>query len=258
MPFFPLTVTDPASADQPAWLRTNLTLIDRGLQVSALRSDLRLVSAEPDAFEHPHFEAWLQTYADRLRHHGIRHLWWWISDHDEVGTSALSPATRMLTSFVSLGRRELLQHQAFGAPCLRSRFHTGLASVSHGVNYWESRDGSQSRRAGCRPRATFIRRFANVCAVPEAYRCHRASAPKTLLISMITFAAATSVTLWSGTTCPTSARSEMSTSRLAECAAEGQPSSIRQLRRRFTRRSVTTCMQRSRGRACTGIGFCSA
>jgi len=167
VPFFPLTVTNPASADEPPWLRTNLALIDRAASV---RSGERLAVgflAERDVFEHPSFEAWLQAYADKLREHRIRHLWWWISDHDEVATS-LQSATRMLASFRNLGAQGVAVHQAFGGSLSSLALPNGLASVAHGVNYWESKGWEPIATGGLPTARYFHPALRERLRVPEA------------------------------------------------------------------------------------------
>ena len=154
VPFFPLEVREALGTPHPTWLETNLDMIRAA---SGLRPAERLAAgflAELDVFDHPSFEAWLTAYADVLVETGVRHLWWWISDHDEVATS-LQRATRMLQSFSELAQRGVLVHQAFGGSLSTFALPHGLATVAHGVNYWESK-GWEPIASGGLPSARYF------------------------------------------------------------------------------------------------------
>jgi hypothetical protein len=137
VPFFPLLISDLSEA-KPSWLDVNLELASLA---SEIRDPSRLAVgflASLDVFDHDRFEVWLEAYADQLTGLGIQHLWWWISDHDEVATS-LQGATRLIKSVERLSARGIQVHQAFGGSLSSLTLLRGLSSVAHGVNYWEQK-----------------------------------------------------------------------------------------------------------------------
>jgi hypothetical protein len=148
---------------------------------AALRSPDRLAAgflAELDVFDHPHFDTWLEAYADTLDEAGVRHLWWWISDHDEVDSS-LQRATRMLRSFQMLAGRGIAAHQAFGGSLSTFGLTHGLATVAHGVNYWESKGWEPIASGGLPTARYFHPGLRERLRVPEAIAVveHRISDP---------------------------------------------------------------------------------
>lgn len=167
VPFFPLAVRDPLAPSAPPWLATNLAMIRAA---AALRPPDRLAAgllAELDVFDHPNFESWLGAYADVLYEADIRHLWWWVSDHDEVDTS-LQRAARMLKSFRALSERGIAVHQAFGGSLSSFALTHGLATVAHGVNYWENKGWEPIASGGLPTARYFHPGLRERLRVPEA------------------------------------------------------------------------------------------
>jgi hypothetical protein len=167
VPFFPLTVRDPSEASPPPWFATNLDIIRLA---SKIRPPERLAAgflAELDVFDHPNFEPWLNAYADVLHATGVRHLWWWISDHDEIETS-LPRASRMLKSFKELAERGISVHQAFGGSFSTLALTRGLSTVAHGVNYWESKGWEPIASGGLPTARYFHAGLRERLRVPEA------------------------------------------------------------------------------------------
>lgn len=167
VPYFPLTVTGTSSGDVPPWLRTNLSFV---AEAAGLMEPSKLAVgflADLDVFDHPNFGVWLGAYVDQLLAHEIKHLWWWISDHDEVNTS-LQRAVKLLTSFQHIRSRGIEVHQAFGGSLSSSALSLGLTSVGHGVNYWEQK-GWEPISTGGLPTARFFHpELRERLRVPEA------------------------------------------------------------------------------------------
>lgn len=166
IPFFPLTVETVAEV-QPKWLGVNLEMIK---EAAGLRPPERLAAgflAELDVFDHENFEAWRNAVADCLVETGVRHLWWWISDHDEIGTS-LQRASRMLKSFEDFAARGITVHQAFGGSLSTLALTKGLGSVAHGVNYWESKGWEPIASGGLPTARYFHPGLRERLRVPEA------------------------------------------------------------------------------------------
>jgi hypothetical protein len=167
VPFFPLLVSDLSDTAKPSWLDVNLELA--GLAAS-MRDPSRLAVgflASLDVFDHSRFPIWLEAYADRLSSLGIQHLWWWVSDHDEVTTS-LQRATRLIDSIESLSAREIHVHQAFGGSLSSLALLRGLSSVSHGVNYWEQKGWEPIATGGLPSARYFHPGLRERLRVPEA------------------------------------------------------------------------------------------
>ncbi len=167
VPFFPLVLRDAGPEASPDWLPVNLALIR---DAARLRPPGRLAAgllAELDVFDHQEFNVWLGEYADCLREAGIGHLWWWISGHDEITTS-LQRATRMLESFRTLADRGIAVHQAFGGSFSTLALQQDLASVSHGVNYWESKGWEPIASGGLPSARYFHPALRERLRVPEA------------------------------------------------------------------------------------------
>jgi hypothetical protein len=167
VPFFPLAVSDPAGNTEPDWMALNLQMLR---EAASLRSADRLAAgflAELDVFDHPAFDQWLGAYGDVLTETGISHLLWWISDHDEVATS-LQRASRMLSSFKTLADRGIYVHQAFGGSLSTFALASGLSSVAHGVNYWESKGWEPIASGGLPTARYFHPGLRERIRVPEA------------------------------------------------------------------------------------------
>jgi len=167
VPFFPLAVRDPGASSPPPWLATNLDMLRAAAD---LREAERLAAgflAELDVLDHPNYDEWFGEYADVLVQTGIRHLWWWISDHDEVQTS-LQRATRMLQSFRVLDERGIAVHQAFGGSLSTFALAQGLTTVGHGVNYWESKGWEPIASGGLPTARYFHPGLRERLRVPEA------------------------------------------------------------------------------------------
>jgi hypothetical protein len=167
VPFFPLLVADLSETAKPDWLDVNLELASLA---AGMRDPSRLAVgflASLDVFDHDRFSVWLEAYADRLNSLGIQHLWWWISDHDEVTTS-LQRATRLISSIGSLSAREIQVHQAFGGSLSSLALLRGLSSVSHGVNYWEQKGWEPIATGGLPSARYFHPGLRERLRVPEA------------------------------------------------------------------------------------------
>jgi hypothetical protein len=167
IPFFPLAVRNPTIPDPPDWFGVNLEMITTAAQIYPPERLAAGFLAELDVFDHPNFGTWLGTYADRLEATGVNHLWWWVSDHDEIDTS-LQRAARMLTSFKSLSDRGISVHQAFGGSLSSLALPRGLASVGHGVNYWEQKGWEPISTGGLPSARYFHPRLRERLRVPEA------------------------------------------------------------------------------------------
>jgi len=166
VPFFPLLVSD-LSAAKPSWLDVNLRL---AAAAAAGRDSARLAVgflASLDVFDHERFDIWLEAYADKLDELGIRHLWWWVSDHDEVTTS-LQRASRLIKSIESLAARGIQVHQAFGGSLSSLALLRGLSSVAHGVNYWEQKGWEPIATGGLPSARYFHPALRERLRVPEA------------------------------------------------------------------------------------------
>lgn len=167
IPFFPLAVQNPKLTDPPAWFDLNLNMISEAAQRYPADRLAAGFLAELDVFDHPNFEAWLNAYIDRLRETGVKHLWWWISDHDEVDSS-LQRAARLLESFASLAENEINVHQAFGGSLSSLALPRGLATVGHGINYWEQKGWEPISTGGLPVARYFHPRLRERLRVPEA------------------------------------------------------------------------------------------
>jgi hypothetical protein len=166
-PFFPLTVRDAREPSEPSWMAANIDMIRAAAE---LRSPARLAAgflAELDVLDHPSFIDWLSAYADVLDETNVRHLWWWISDHDEVQTS-LQRATLILQSFEMLAERGIAVHQAFGGSLSSFALTHGLTTVAHGVNYWESKGWEPIASGGLPTARYFHPGLRERLRVPEA------------------------------------------------------------------------------------------
>jgi hypothetical protein len=167
VPFFPLLVDDISATAKPPWLDVNLRL---AAEAAASRESARLAVgflASMDVFDHERFDVWLDAYADQLGKLGIKHLWWWISDHDEVTTS-LQRATRLIKSIESLAARDIEVHQAFGGSLSSLALLRGLSSVAHGVNYWEQKGWEPISTGGLPAARYFHPALRERLRVPEA------------------------------------------------------------------------------------------
>lgn len=167
IPFFPLSVRDPSGPSPPPWLSTNLEMIN---EAADLRPPHRLAAgllADLDVFDHEYFEVWLDQYVETLMAAGVEHLWWWISDHEEVQTS-LQRAVRMLNAFSKLAGRGIAVHQAFGGSLSSFALAHGLGTVAHGVNYWESKGWEPIASGGLPSARYFHPGLRERLRVPEA------------------------------------------------------------------------------------------
>jgi hypothetical protein len=167
IPYFPLAVRDLASPDPPDWFKVNLAMIS---EAAARYPSDRLAAgflAELDVFDHDNFGVWLDTLIERLQETGINHLWWWISDHEEVETS-LQRAARLLSSFQKLDQAGIKVHQAFGGSLSSLALAHGLTSVGHGINYWEQKGWEPISTGGLPVARYFHPRLRERLRVPEA------------------------------------------------------------------------------------------
>lgn len=167
IPFFPLAVQNPTNPDPPDWLDVNLQMIATAAgRFPASRLAAGFL-AELDVFDHRNFDAWLNAYADSLEAAGVEHLWWWISDHDEIETS-LQRAAKMLSSFRMLADRGINVHQAFGGSLSSLALSHGLTTVAHGVNYWEQKGWEPISTGGLPSARYFHPHLRERLRVPEA------------------------------------------------------------------------------------------
>ncbi len=167
VPFFPLSVRAAESPSPPAWLAVNIAMIRTA---SELRPHERLAAgflADLDVFDHPHFDEWLTEYLDALGETHIEHLWWWVSEHDEIDTS-LQRAARMLNAFTRCAERGIAVHQAFGGSLSSFALTHGLSSVAHGVNYWEAKGWEPIASGGLPTARYFHPGLRERLRVPEA------------------------------------------------------------------------------------------
>lgn len=132
VPSFPL---QPNADEQqkPAWLAVNLRLLDAAAK---LYSPDRLAAGlliEESLFDSDKqlddiCEAYLAVPAD--------HIWLWVSDNEEVDmTIPRAQRLRKIVRDLSAGGKHV--HQAFGGSFSTLLLRDGLASVAHGVAYWE-------------------------------------------------------------------------------------------------------------------------
>lgn len=167
IPFFPLAVQDLGSPHPPDWFGVNLALISEAAgRFPADRLAAGLL-AELDVFDHENFDVWLDSIIERLQETGIHHLWWWISDYDEVDTS-LQRAARLLSSFRKLDEAGIKVHQAFGGSFSGLALARGLTSVGHGTNYWEQKGWEPISTGGLPTARYFHPRLRERLRVPEA------------------------------------------------------------------------------------------
>ncbi len=167
IPFFPLAVENTTHPDPPDWFGRNLEMISAAAQSYPPDRLAAGFLAELDVFDHQNFITWLDTYAEALEQAGVSHLWWWISDHDEIDSS-LQRATRLLESFQSLAERGIKVHQAFGGSLSSLALQRGLTSVGHGVNYWEQKGWEPISTGGLPTARYFHPRLRERLRVPEA------------------------------------------------------------------------------------------
>jgi hypothetical protein len=167
VPFMPLTIREPGGTVSPPWLSANLAMIRAA---AGIRDPSRLAAAflaELDVLDHPSFDPWFTTYLDVLAETRIEHLWWWVSDHDELHTS-LQRAALMLESFAKLEQCGIAVHQAFGGSLSSFALGQALTSVGHGVNYWESKGWEPIASGGLPTARYFHPGLRERLRVPEA------------------------------------------------------------------------------------------
>jgi hypothetical protein len=167
VPFFPLAIDDLGSPDPPAWFGTNLDLISKAAESFPADRLAAGFLAELDVLDHENFDTWLNTYIERMQQAGIGHLWWWISDHDEVGTT-LQRASRLIKSFRKLDEAGIKVHQAFGGSLSSLALAYGLTTVGHGVNYWEQKGWEPISTGGLPVARYFHPKLRERLRVPEA------------------------------------------------------------------------------------------
>jgi hypothetical protein len=153
VPFFPLRHTGPSG--EPRALRPNLALLNAATEVA---DPARLAVAaliEPDLLDDwSSFEPHWRTFVDHVVTSGVKHVWLWISDNDEITMTGVR-AVRLLALIESLAEQDLQVHQAFGGSFSSFALSRGLTSVGHGVNYWESK-GWQPIASGGLPTARYF------------------------------------------------------------------------------------------------------
>jgi hypothetical protein len=150
VPFFPLQA--PRPGERPGWLDVNMKLIEAALAAVPGRERLALgVLVEADLFDDWWlFEPLLNVYLDL----DIDHIWFWISENEEVDMSL--PRAKQLREVVrSAQERGRHLHQAFGGSFSTLLLTEGLASVAHGVNYWEAK-GWEPLAGGGLPTARYF------------------------------------------------------------------------------------------------------
>jgi hypothetical protein len=132
VPSFPLQ-PNVEQQEEPAWLTVNLRLLDAAATLypaSRLAAGLLIEESLFDS------EQQLQRICETYLAVPADHIWLWVSDNEEVNMTI--PRARRLRelvqSFVAGGKHV---HQAFGGSFSTLLLRDGLASVAHGVAYWE-------------------------------------------------------------------------------------------------------------------------
>jgi hypothetical protein len=112
----------------------------------------------------------------------VTHLWLWISDNDEAVEMTASRAEDMRRIVHRAVEAEKSVHQAFGGSFSAFLLAEGLASVAHGVGYWEHKNWEPLASGGMptlryfypplRQRLTFLEADASIpgsIATPEEF-----------------------------------------------------------------------------------------
>ena len=167
LPFFPVTLSENGRLVDADWLRVNLNAIRLGADAYEAKRLAAGLLTDLDAFDHPDWQTVVDGYADTLTTSGVEHLWLWISDFDEVNAS-LARATRFLAAIDEFARRGVHVHQAFGGSFSSHALTRGLATVGHGVNYWESKGWEPIASGGLPSARYFHPQLRERLRVPEA------------------------------------------------------------------------------------------
>ncbi len=149
VPFFPLGPFSRALG-RPSWMDVNIRLaraaIDSGrYDTERLAVGLLVEDSLFDDWEQ--FEGIYNAYLDLP----IRHLWFWISDNDEVDEMSAVRAQRLRDVVRLAAERDKALHQAFGGSFSSFLLSDGLASIGHGVNYWEHKSWEPIAGGGVPP-----------------------------------------------------------------------------------------------------------
>lgn len=149
VPFFPLGPFPP-SFGRPGWMDVNIRLVraavDSGLyDTERLSVGLLVEDVLFDNWEQ--FDSIYNAYLDLP----VRHLWFWISDNDEVDEMSPVRAQRLREVVRRAGARGKALHQAFGGSYSAFLLSEGLASIGHGVNYWEHKTWEPIAGGGVAP-----------------------------------------------------------------------------------------------------------
>ncbi len=149
VPFFPLEPF-PRALGRPRWMDVNLRLAQAA--VDSQRYDTERLSVgllvEDALFDDwEQFEWVYNAYLDLP----VRHLWFWISDNDEVDEMSAIRAQRLREVVRLAVERDKVLHQAFGGSFSAFLLSEGLASLGHGVNYWEHKSWEPIAGGGVPP-----------------------------------------------------------------------------------------------------------
>ncbi len=131
VPNFPLQPN--LEPGEPAWLAVNLRLLNAAKDLyptSRLAAGLLIEESLFDS------EQQLQTICEAYLTIPADHIWLWVSDNEEVNmTIPRAQRLRQLVRNLVAGGKNV--HQAFGGSFSTLLLRDGLASVAHGVAYWE-------------------------------------------------------------------------------------------------------------------------
>lgn len=166
VPFFPLQPCPPGQS--PAWQEVNLGFIEAcaGILPSSRLAAAMLI--EPDLLDEADaFQSTFNAYIDRLTTNEITNLWLWVSENEETRMS--SPrGVRLLRIIDAAQERGINVHQAFGGSFSTFALSRGLTSVSHGVNYWESKSWEPLASGGLPVARYFYPPLRERLRVPDA------------------------------------------------------------------------------------------
>lgn len=135
VPFFPLEQF-PRALGRPRWMDVNIRLVQAALESDRFdpgRLAVGLLVEDVLFDEWEQFDWIYNAYLDLP----VRHLWFWISDNEEVDEMSAARAQRLREVVQRAVDRGKALHQAFGGSFSALLLSDGLASVGHGVNYWE-------------------------------------------------------------------------------------------------------------------------
>lgn len=135
VPYLPLQPF-PRTVAEPQWLDINLRFVEAALRVGVVQPERLAVGVlvEDGLMDlADDFEPIWERYLDLP----VEHLWLWISDNDEAIEMTAARARHLRELVRSAATRGKRVHQAFGGSFSTFLLADGLASVAHGVGYWE-------------------------------------------------------------------------------------------------------------------------